>query len=70
MSAGLVMMCTARNAVRRWWRVRSVGNREGFQAVNMSWRALGQADLPAVTGLARLCLSADGGQPFAADPPF
>ena len=38
--------------------------------MNVSWRALGQADLPAVTDLARLCLSADGGQPVAADPGF
>lgn len=38
--------------------------------VALSWRALGQPDLPAVTDLARLCLSADGGQPFAADPGF
>ncbi len=32
----------------------------------LSWRLLGAPDLPAVTGLARACLSADGGQPFAA----
>jgi hypothetical protein len=56
--------------VRRWWQVRSVGTREGFGAVNVSWRALGQADVSAVTDLARQCLSADGGQPFAADPGF
>jgi mycothiol synthase len=36
----------------------------------LSWRALGQPDLAAITDLARLCLSADGGQPFAADPGF
>jgi hypothetical protein len=36
----------------------------------LSWRALEQSDLPAVTNLARWCLSADGGQPFAADPGF
>jgi mycothiol synthase len=36
----------------------------------LSWRALEQSDLPAVTNLARRCLSADGGQPFAADPGF
>ena len=36
----------------------------------LSWRALSEPDLPAVTELARLCLSADGGQPFAADPAF
>jgi GNAT superfamily N-acetyltransferase len=32
----------------------------------LSWRMLADADLPAVTDLARECLSADGGQPFAA----
>lgn len=31
---------------------------------------LGEADLPALTGLASACLSADGGQPFAASPAF
>ena len=36
----------------------------------LSWRALEQSDLPAVTDLARQCLSADGGQPYAADPGF
>jgi ribosomal protein S18 acetylase RimI-like enzyme len=36
----------------------------------LSWRSLGQADLPALAGLARDCLLADGGQPFAADPGF
>jgi mycothiol synthase len=36
----------------------------------LSWRMLGDADLPAVTELARECLSADGGQPFAASPGF
>ena len=36
----------------------------------LSWRPLSGPDLPAVTELARLCLSADGGQPFAADPAF
>ena len=36
----------------------------------LSWRALEQSDLPAVTALARRCLSLDGGQPFAADPGF
>ena len=36
----------------------------------LSWRALKQSDMPAVTDLARQCLSADGGQPFAADPGF
>jgi mycothiol synthase len=36
----------------------------------LSWRSLGEPDLPAVTELARECLSADGGQPFAAHPGF
>lgn len=36
----------------------------------LSWRTLGEADLPALTELARVCLSADGGQPFAASPDF
>lgn len=36
----------------------------------LSWRPLRQPDLAAVTGLARACLSADGGQPFAADAGF
>ena len=36
----------------------------------LSWRPLGEPDLPAVTELARTCLSADGGQPFAASPDF
>jgi hypothetical protein len=31
---------------------------------------LGEPDLPAVVDLARDCLSADGGQPFAASPGF
>jgi GNAT superfamily N-acetyltransferase len=31
---------------------------------------LNQSDLPTVTDLARACLSADGGQPFAASPGF
>ena len=31
----------------------------------LTWRALSDTDLPAVTELARACLSADGGQPFA-----
>jgi mycothiol synthase len=35
-----------------------------------SWRSIGEPDLPALAGLARECLSADGGQPFAADPGF
>lgn len=35
-----------------------------------SWRALGPADLPALAELARRCVAADGGQPFAADPAF
>ncbi len=37
---------------------------------SLSWRPLDAADLPAVTDLARDCLSADGGQPFAASPGF
>ena len=37
---------------------------------SLSWRPLGAADLPEVTDLARDCLSADGGQPFAANPGF
>jgi mycothiol synthase len=36
----------------------------------LSWRLLGEPDLPALTELARECLSADGGQPFAASPGF
>ncbi|HEU5417757.1 MAG TPA: GNAT family N-acetyltransferase [Streptosporangiaceae bacterium] len=36
----------------------------------VSWRPLDQADLPAITELAQACLSADGGQPFAASPAF
>jgi mycothiol synthase len=36
----------------------------------LSWRLLGEPDLPAVVELARDCLSADGGQPFAASPGF
>ena len=36
----------------------------------LDWRALDEADLPAVAELARACLAADGGQPFAADPGF
>jgi mycothiol synthase len=36
----------------------------------LSWRRLGEPDLPAVTELAGECLSADGGQPFAASPEF
>lgn len=36
----------------------------------LSWRPLGEADLPALTALAGACLSADGGQPFADSPPF
>jgi ribosomal protein S18 acetylase RimI-like enzyme len=35
-----------------------------------SWRSIGEPDLPALAGLARECLSADGGPPFAADPGF
>jgi mycothiol synthase len=36
----------------------------------LSWRSVGEPDLPALAGLARECLSVDGGQPFAADPGF
>jgi mycothiol synthase len=36
----------------------------------LSWRPLVQSDLPAVTDLARACLSVDGGQPFAASHGF
>jgi mycothiol synthase len=36
----------------------------------LSWRPLGEADLPALTDLAGACLSADGGQPFADSPSF
>ena len=36
----------------------------------LSWRSIGEPDLPALAGLARECLAADGGQPFAADPGF
>jgi mycothiol synthase len=36
----------------------------------LSWRSLGQSDLPAVVELARECVSADGGQPFAASSGF
>ena len=36
----------------------------------LSWRPLGRLDLTAVTDLARVCLSTDGGQPFAASPGF
>jgi len=45
-----------------------------FTSVNdygvLLWRPIGEPDLPALAGLARECLSADGGQPFAADPGF
>ena len=36
----------------------------------LSWRPLGDADLPALTELAQICLAADGGQPFAASSSF
>ena len=36
----------------------------------LSWRSMDDGDLPALAGLARECLAADGGQPFAADPGF
>jgi mycothiol synthase len=35
-----------------------------------AWRALRPVDLPALTELARRCVTTDGGQPFAADPAF
>jgi mycothiol synthase len=46
---------------------------EGFLAVSgprveLSWRPLSPSDPPAVTDLARSCLAADGGQPYAGDP--
>ena len=37
---------------------------------SLAWRSLGEPDLEAVAGLARDCLSADGGQPFAASAGF
>jgi len=40
------------------------------QVTALSWRPLDESDLPAVGELARACLAADGGQPFAADPGF
>jgi len=36
----------------------------------LSWRSLDPSDLPALMELARACLSADGGQPFADSPGF
>ena len=36
----------------------------------LSWRLLDETDLPSVTELARACLAADGGQPFAAGEDF
>jgi mycothiol synthase len=36
----------------------------------LSWRLLDETELPAVAGLARACLGADGGQPFAAREEF
>ncbi len=36
----------------------------------LSWRPLTAADMPALTSLAAVCLSADGGLPFAAEPGF
>lgn len=36
----------------------------------LSWRAIADSDIQAVAGLARACLSFDGGQPYAADPGF
>jgi len=47
---------------------------EGLSAVTsiraLWWRPLVDSDLPAVIELARVCLSADGGQPFAASSGF
>ena len=39
-------------------------------AQELSWRPLAESDLEAVTNLALACLSADGGQPFAASGGF
>ena len=50
--------------------VPDIDGRKGFSLRALSWRSLGEPDLPAVTELARVCLSADGGQPFAASPGF
>lgn len=36
----------------------------------LSWRPLSPSDRSAVTELARICLAADGGQPYAADTAF
>src|SRR5262245_17433059 len=57
--------------------IRSVGSRFQPREVlamsgprALSWRSLGEADLPDLTELAQACLAADGGQPFAATPGF
>jgi ribosomal protein S18 acetylase RimI-like enzyme len=42
----------------------------GENADAMPWRSLDEADLPAVAELAAVCLTADGGQPYAADSGF
>lgn len=42
----------------------------GGADAGLSWRSLRGPDLAAVTELARVCLSADGGQPFADSPGF
>jgi len=48
-----------------------IGGFPGVSSVRaLSWRLLGDGDLPAVTELARECLSTDGGQPFAASSGF
>jgi mycothiol synthase len=36
----------------------------------LSWRPAGDGDLPAIAGLAGVCLATDGGQPLAASPDF
>jgi hypothetical protein len=42
----------------------------GESASGTRWRSLEEGDLPAVAELAAACLTADGGQPYAADPGF
>lgn len=42
----------------------------GESAYGTPWRSLDEGDLPAVAELAAACLTADGGQPYAADPGF
>src|SRR6516162_8810056 len=48
----------------------TVARMTGENADAMPWRSLDEADLPAVAELAAVCLTADGGQPYAADPGF